>query len=346
MIFRQLFDDESCTYTYLIASRKGGEALIIDPVVEKTDRYVNLLTELDLRLVKAVDTHVHADHISALARLRDRTECITVMGECAKVDVVGMRVADGETIDIEGLGLDVIYTPGHTSDSYSFLFGDRVFTGDTLMIRGTGRTDFQNGDAGEQYDSIFGRLMKLADDTLVYPAHDYKGDTVSTIGEERCFNPRLQVSSKAQYVDLMGSLNLDRPEKMDIAVPANLSIGLDQDQLITDGIALEATLRSFAAAGDDYLLVDLRSACEQQKQGKLTNAIELGYSRLNNELSARGALFALIKQLDKPVLFCCGYGELSAMATRHARQQGLSNTFSLIGGVSTWLAKGVELKTD
>jgi sulfur dioxygenase len=203
MIFRQLYDSVSGTYTYLIASRRGGEALIIDPVIEKVDRYLQLVKELDLQLIKAVDTHVHADHVTGLGALRDRTQCITVMGEHSKVDVVSMRVAEGDKLTIEGLALDVIYTPGHTDDSYSFLMGDRVFTGDTLLIRGTGRTDFQNGSARAQYDSLFGKLLRLPDDTLVFPAHDYKGDTVSTIGEERAFNPRLQVKSMDEYIDLM-----------------------------------------------------------------------------------------------------------------------------------------------
>src|ERR1700704_5591557 len=183
MIFRQLFDSVSGTYPYLLASRHGGEALIIDPVLEKVERYIQLVNELDLKLVKAVDTHLHADHITGLGALRDRTQCITVMGERSNVDVVSMRLAEGDKLTIEGVGLDVLYTPGHTDDSYSFLLSDRVFTGDTLLIRGTGRTDFQNGDARQQYDSIFGKLLKLPDDTLVFPAHDYKGDTVSTIGE-------------------------------------------------------------------------------------------------------------------------------------------------------------------
>src|SRR3954464_11377871 len=203
IIFRQMFDGISGTYTYLIASRRGGEALIIDPVLEKVDRYCQLLRELDLRLVKAVDTHLHADHVTGLGELRDRTHCVTIMGEQSKADVVAMRVAEGDRIAIEGINLDVMYTPGHTDDSYSFLMGDRVFTGDTLLIRGTGRTDFQNGDPRMQYESIFSKLLRLPDDTLVYPAHDYKGDTVSTIGEERRYNPRLQVRSVDDYVALM-----------------------------------------------------------------------------------------------------------------------------------------------
>src|ERR1700742_1138998 len=207
MIFRQLFDSVSSTYSYVLASRRGGEALIIDPVLEKVDRYLKLVEELDLKLVKAVDTHLHADHITGLGALRDRTQCITVMGDMSKVDVVSMRLSEGDKLTIEGVALDVLYTPGHTDDSYSFLMKDRVFTGDTLLIRGTGRTDFQNGSARAQYDSLFGKLLKLPEETLVYPAHDYKGDTVSTIGEERACNPRLQVKSVDEYVALMNNLN-------------------------------------------------------------------------------------------------------------------------------------------
>jgi len=226
MIFRQLFESVSCTYSYLLASQRGGEALVIDPVLEKVDRYIQLLRELDLRLVKAVDTHLHADHITGLGALRDRTRCITVMGEQTRADIVSMRVSEGDRIEIEGLGLDVLYTPGHTDDSCCYVMADRVFTGDTLLIRGTGRTDFQNGSARDQYDSLFNKLLKLPEETLVYPAHDYKGDTVSTIGEEKGCNPRLQVRSVEEYVALMGRLNLSNPKMMDVAVPANMLLAL------------------------------------------------------------------------------------------------------------------------
>src|SRR5207253_8546830 len=235
MIFRQLFDSVSGTYSYLLASRAGGEALILDPVLEKVDRYCQLLRELDLRLVKAVDTHLHADHVTGLGELRDRTHCITIMGEQSKADVVSMRVSDGDRVTIEGLALDVLYTPGHTDDSYSFLMGDRVFTGDTLLIRGTGRTDFQNGDARAQYDSIFNKLLRLPNDTMIFSAHDYKGETVSTIGEERAFNPRLQVKSVDQYVDVMNKINLPNPKMMDVAVPANMRVGLAQEDIARRG---------------------------------------------------------------------------------------------------------------
>src|SRR5450755_1344311 len=240
MIFRQLFDSVSGTYSYLLASRSGGEALIVDPVLEKVDRYLQLIKELDLKLVKALDTHMHADHITGIGALRDRTQCITVMGEQTKADVVSMRLADGDKLTIEGLAMDVLYTPGHTDDSYSFLMRDRVFTGDTLLIRGTGRTDFQNGDARAQYESLFGKLLRLPDETMVFPAHDYKGDTVSTIGEEKRYNPRLQVKSADEYVALMGSLNLPNPKMMDVAVPANMRVGLHQHDLAKEGLALSA----------------------------------------------------------------------------------------------------------
>ena len=243
MIFRQLFDSVSGTYSYLLASRAGGEALILDPVLEKVDRYCQLLRELDLRLVKAVDTHLHADHVTGLGELRDRTHCVTIMGEQSKADVVSMRVAEGDKVTIEGLSLDVMYTPGHTDDSYSYLMGDRVFTGDTLLIRGTGRTDFQNGSARAQYDSIFNRLLKLPDETMVFPAHDYKGDTVSTIGEEKRYNPRLQVRSVDEYIELMGNLKLPNPKMMDVAVPANMHVGLHQNDLARQGQSLTAAGR-------------------------------------------------------------------------------------------------------
>lgn len=225
MLFRQLFERESSTYSYLIAARPGGEALLIDPVKEEVGKYLQLVTELDLRLVFAVDTHVHADHVTALGELRNATSCATIMGAESRADCVSRKVADGELIKIDGIELRALYTPGHTDDSYSFLLSDRVFTGDTLLIRGTGRTDFQNGDPRAQYQSLFGRLLKLPDETLVYPAHDYKGWTVSTIGEERAHNPRLQVQSEQEYVALMRGLKLSNPKLMDVAVPANLGCG-------------------------------------------------------------------------------------------------------------------------
>jgi glyoxylase-like metal-dependent hydrolase (beta-lactamase superfamily II) len=226
MIFRQLYDHTSSTYSYLIASRQGGEALLVDPVLEHTGRYIQLARELDLSLVLAVDTHIHADHITGLGQLREQTGCITAMGEMTQAECLSARFGDGERLDLDGVDIQAVYTPGHTDDSYSFVLPDRVLTGDTLLIRGTGRTDFQNGDAGAQYDSLFGRLLKLPEATLVYPAHDYNGMTVSSIGEEKRHNPRLQVADRAAYIARMDGLVLSDPKMMDVAVPANRKCGL------------------------------------------------------------------------------------------------------------------------
>ena len=221
MLFRQLFDKTSSTYTYLISSGIGREALIIDPVLENVNHYIQLLKELDLKLLKVIDTHIHADHISGMAELRDKTNCVTIMGDQTSADVVSMKVSDDEDIKIEGIVLKALFTPGHTSESFSFLMKDRVFTGDTLLIKGTGRTDFQNGNPYDSYNSIFNRLLKLPDKTLVYPAHDYKGDLVSTIEEEKKYNPRLQVNSADEYAEIMNNLNLENPKMIGIAIPAN-----------------------------------------------------------------------------------------------------------------------------
>ena len=336
MIFRQLFDSVSGTYSYLLASRRGGEALIIDPVLEKVERYLQLVNELDLRLVKAVDTHLHADHITGLGALRDRTHCVTVMGEQTKADVVSMRLADGDKLGIEGLALDVIYTPGHTDDSYSFVLPDRVFTGDTLLIRGTGRTDFQNGDPRQQYESIFGRLLKLPDETLIFPAHDYKGETVSTIGEEKAFNPRLQVKSVDEYVHIMNNLNLSNPKMMDVAVPANMRVGLHQDDIASRGWAVTAEQALALVGRPDVALIDLREQSERERHGVIPGAIHLPYARLQENIAAGGMLHELAKSTSKQLLFYCAFGERSAMAVQAAQDVGISSARHIQGGIDAW----------
>jgi glyoxylase-like metal-dependent hydrolase (beta-lactamase superfamily II)/rhodanese-related sulfurtransferase len=345
MIFRQLFDSVSGTYSYVLASRAGGEALILDPVLEKVDRYCQLLRELDLRLVKAVDTHLHADHITGLGELRDRTHCVTIMGEQSKADVVAMRVADGDRVMIEGLSLDVMYTPGHTDDSYSYLMGDRVFTGDTLLIRGTGRTDFQNGSARAQYDSIFGRLLRLPDETMVFPAHDYKGDTVSTIGEEKRFNPRLQVRSVDEYVELMNNLNLPNPKMMDVAVPANMQVGLHQDELAKQGLALSARDAIESLGRPDVLLVDLRENGERARHGTLPGALHAPYPAIGENLCPGGMLREVAAATGRRIVFFCAFGERSAMAVTAAKDAGLANTAHIAGGIDAWKKAGGPVQT-
>jgi glyoxylase-like metal-dependent hydrolase (beta-lactamase superfamily II)/rhodanese-related sulfurtransferase len=336
MIFRQLFDSASGTYTYLLASRRGGEALIIDPVLEKVDRYLQLIHELDLKLVKAVDTHLHADHITGLGALRDRTHCITVMGEQTKADVVSMRLAEGDKLTVEGVSLDVLYTPGHTDDSYSYVMRDRVFSGDTLLIRGTGRTDFQNGDPRAQYDSIFNKLLRLPEHTLLFPAHDYKGETVSTIGEEKAFNPRLQVSSIDAYAELMNNLNLPNPKMMDVAVPANMKVGLAQDEIARRGWGVSADDALALVGKPEIAFIDLREATEREKHGVIPGSVHAPYPDLRAAIAPGGQLQKLAAGSGKRLLFYCAFGERSAMAVQAAQHARLESSCHLQGGIDAW----------
>ena len=225
MIFKQLFDIKSSTYTYLISSGKGREALIIDPVLENVTKYISLLKELDLKLVKVIDTHIHADHVTGASKLKDVTKCSTIMGAHTPAESVEIKVKDEEYINLDNLKFRAIYTPGHTSDSYSFLLNNHLFSGDTLLINGTGRTDFQNGNAKDAYNSIFNKLLKLPEETLLYPAHDYKGEKVSTIGKEKKQNPRLQVNSVDEYVEIMNNLDLKKPAELEKNVSRNINLG-------------------------------------------------------------------------------------------------------------------------
>ena len=226
MIFKQVFDKKSSTYTYIIASSEGREALIIDPVLDNVEDYIKILNQLNLKLVKVIDTHIHADHVTGAGKLRDKTKCVTIMGEHTPTDAVELKVKDDEIIKLDKLNFRAIYTPGHTSDSFCFLMDKYLFSGDTLLINGTGRTDFQNGNSTDAYNSIFNRLLKLPEDTLLYPAHDYKGETVSTIGKEKRSNPRLQVRNVDEYVEIMNNLDLKKPEKIDYNVSSNLKLGV------------------------------------------------------------------------------------------------------------------------
>jgi len=225
MIFKQLFDNKSSTYTYFISSGRGRESLIIDPVLDNVSEYIKLLEELDLKLVKVIDTHIHADHVTGASKLKDITKCSTIMGDHTPADSVEIKVKDDEYINLENIKIRAMYTPGHTSDSYSFLMHDRIFSGDTLLINGTGRTDFQNGNAKDSYNSIFNKLLKLPEETLLYPAHDYKGEKVSTIGKEKKQNPRLQVKGVDEYIEIMNNLDLKKPAEIEKNVSRNINLG-------------------------------------------------------------------------------------------------------------------------
>jgi rhodanese-related sulfurtransferase len=258
------------------------------------------------------------------------------MGEQSGVDVVSMRVSDGDRLSIEGISLGVIYTPGHTDDSYSFTLPDRVFTGDTLLIRGTGRTDFQNGDARQQYESIFNRLLKLPDETLVFPAHDYKGDTVSTIGEERRHNPRLQVRSVDEYAALMAGLKLPNPKMMDAAVPANLRQGLHQEEVARRGWAVTAAEARALVGQPGAMLIDLREKSERERHGCIPGALHAPYPDLAENIGPGGVLHELATATGKRLVFLCAYGERSAMAVQAAQDAGLNRAVHVQGGMAAW----------
>ena len=225
MIFKQVFDNKTSTFTYIIASAKGREAVIIDPVLENVEEYIVLLKELDLKLVKVIDTHIHADHVTGATKLKQVTNCITLMGEHTPADTVEIKVKDNEIIEIDNLKIKSLYTPGHTSDSYSFLLDNYLFTGDTLLINGTGRTDFQNGSSKDAYNSLFNNLLKLPEETLVYPGHDYNGKFSSTIGNEKKFNHRLQVKNEDEYIEIMSKLNLVKPTMIETNISRNIQLG-------------------------------------------------------------------------------------------------------------------------
>ena len=344
MIFRQFFDKTSSTYTYLLGSRNGGEALLIDPVIEHVDFYIKRLHELDLKLVKAVDTHCHADHVTGLGQLRDLTRCITVMGDKTSADVVSIRVEDGDQIKIEDISLEVIYTPGHTDDSYCFFNNDRIFTGDTLLIRGTGRTDFQNGNPVDAYHSLFGKILTLDDDITVYPGHDYKGETRSTIGEEKKFNPRLQVSNAEEYADIMNNLNLPNPKLMDEAVPANQSIGFSSEEpdLITRTLSVKKA-RKLADNGD-VLFVDLREQSEREKNGIIPNSLHAPYADLNDFIQPGGLLRTMVNESQKTLVLYCSYGERSALALQILMDANFTGIQHLKGGLKSWNNAGYDVE--
>ena len=336
MLFRQFFDTTSSTYTYLIANKKGAEACIIDPVLEHIENYLKAIKDLDLKLVKVIDTHVHADHVSGISKLRDKTQCIACMGKSQNAsEIVSMEVSDNEKFKVGDLELRALFTPGHTDDSYCFLLNNKIFTGDTLLIGGTGRTDFQNGNAEDQYNSLFNVVLKLDDSVLVYPAHDYKGETVSTIGFERKTNPRLQVKSKQEYVDLMSSLNLPNPKLMDIVIPKNRKHGVRLEiQMQSNGINVQQLKTMMNQK--KVKLIDVREDFEIQRDGLIEKSIQVPYTQIENFFQN----IELSQSTDKFVLYCHS-GQRTYLALQKLKN---SNIYHLAGGILNWIEAGESVR--
>lgn len=333
MIFKQFFDRGSSTFTYLIAQTKGAEAFIIDPVLDRVHEYLQFLGENNLRLIAAMDTHVHADHKTGLGKLRKLTRCMTCMSDNSAVSTISRRLKDGDTLSIGGIDIHVLDTPGHTDDSVSYLVEGMVFTGDTLFIRGNGRADFQNGDAGTLYDSISNKLFTLPDETVVWPGHDYKGEHISNIRKEKLENPRMAGKSRDEFIDIMNNLDLPNPKLMDIAVPFNQGIADSLGTMMNPELVL-----NFAQveAAKDALLVDLRDKDEADHSGMLKDAILLPLRDLD------AALQDPKHPINQPaeVIFYCAHGERSALGLEFSIENGLTYAKHMAGGIQGWIEDG------
>ena len=349
MLFRQLFDSESSTYTYLLADEKTNEAILIDPVRELAERDLTIIDELGLKLVNTLETHVHADHIAGSGVLRQRTGSRSIMSEDAGAKCADIMLGDGDTVDVGSIHIEGRKTPGHTEGCMTFLVSSegeplRVFTGDTLLIRGCGRTDFQGGDAGTLYDSVREKIFSLPNDALIYPAHDYKGRTMSTVGEEREHNARLRDGiDKSEFIEIMGSLNLAQPKKIDVAVPANLACGLSMqsagapepswapvERRDADN-APEVSIEWTRSTLGEFRLIDVRETEELEGElGKIEGCEHVPLATVDEASEDWRS--------DEPLIVYCRSGNRSAKAALLLEEKGFSRVASMRGGMLEWNA--------
>ena len=368
MIFKQLFDDATWTYTYLIADPKTKEAVFVDPVNTQIDVYLELLKEHDLTLKYTLESHVHADHITASGLLRQKTGAETGVSTLCGAESADVQIQDGDVFEFgDGEKIKIISTPGHTPGSISFLWRDRLLSGDSLFIGGCGRTDFQGGDAGALYDAITQRLFTLPDETLVYPGHDYQGRWVSSIKQERTNNPRLTGKSREEFIEIMENLNLPHPKLINEAVPANRYCGLDADEC-QDAIVRRELKRALPknqgekAAQTKFVTAQEKLAQAKQQITEVTvetakqliaeGNISILDVREGNEYEAghieeaiflpRGVLEFKISGVSEltnksgAVLVYCRTGGRSALAALTMQELGYTNVLSMVGGYEGW----------
>ncbi|RLB39264.1 MAG: MBL fold metallo-hydrolase [Deltaproteobacteria bacterium] len=346
MLLRQLFDHETWTYTYLVADEESGEAVLIDPVLDQIARDTKLLDELQLKLVYTMDTHAHADHITASGLLRQRLGSKAVVGADAGAACADVLVSNGATVQVGGLKLEVRATPGHTSGCVTYVTADHknAFCGDALLIRGTGRTDFQQGSAEQLYRSIHDQLFTLPDDTILWPGHDYRGLTFTTVGEEKRLNPRVgDGKTAAEFVEIMENLNLPMPKKIDVAVPANLQCGLvppismSGDPTPERGwAAIERTAQGTPEVTIDWVrdnsgairMVDVREIDEAENDGKIDGV----------KVIPMGTVDEASKSWDKeePVITICRSGRRSGRVALELEKLGFKRIASMRGGMVAW----------
>lgn len=345
MTFHQLFEAESSTYTYLLADPDSREAVLIDPVLETVERDLKLINEYNYQLKYVLDTHIHADHITGAGEIRKRTGAKTVVSAQAGVQCADVAISDGETLTFGPYSIKALATPGHTNSCMSYYIDGKVFTGDALLIRGTGRTDFQQGSADKLYESITGKLFKLPANTIVYPGHDYRGQTTSSIEMEKNFNPRIgDGRSKADFVQIMSELKLANPKKIHEAVPANLTCGVTARSERMRTIMVDGIREVEPSQVKDHLgkveIIDVRTP--EEFHGELAH---IAGAKL---VTLGPALQEYLEKGDRAaeIVFICRSGARSGQATKVSQEMGYAKTTNMRGGMISWNNQGYPVQKD